>query len=449
MLGLHAAGFAKVSLPGVFSSHMVLQRDSKVLIWGWADPNEEVTVTASWGTETPSTKTDNQANWAIEIKTPGAGGPYTITIKGHNEIVLNDVLTGEVWLCSGQSNMEMSVNWGVDQGEAEAKTANYPNIRFFKVPKASALSPQNNTGGNWQLCTPETMRDFSAVGYFFAQRLQQELENVPIGLVLSAWGGTPAEIWMPENVVAENAQLLASAKKLPDVPWGPNQPGRAYNAMIHALTRYAIAGVIWYQGEANVGAQNYEATLSALIAAWRSLWEKDFPFYIVQIAPYEYGKDHANGALIRDAQRRVAQSTPHAGLVVTADVSPSDDIHPKDKKSVGVRLANLALADVYKISTGEVNGPLPQGVQPDKKQLIVNFSHADGLHFNGKASDEFEIAGADGVFHRARATIRNNRVILESGSVARPVKARYCWSNTARPDVFNAVGLPMGTFATH
>ncbi|TRX41278.1 sialate O-acetylesterase [Flavobacterium restrictum] len=448
VLLLANTAFANVTLPNVFSDNMVLQRNSEVTLWGWANPQEEVVITSSWNHETYKIKASNQAQWEIKIPTPKEGGPYTIVIKGYNEIVLKNILIGEVWVCSGQSNMEMNASWGIENGDEEVKNAANPNIRFFTVPKLTATTPQNNLSGTWTECTPETMKYFSAVGYFFAKRLQEDLKNVPIGLISSNWGGTPAEIWMPEEVIQNNAVLLASAKTRKEETYGPNQPGRAFNAMIYPLTGFKIAGVLWYQGESNVGSTVYDQTLSALIASWRQLWKTDFPFYFVQIAPYKYGEDHFGGAIIRDAQRKVLQEVPNTGMVVISDVSTVEDIHPKDKKSVGTRLANLALAKTYKTNTNVVNGPLFSALKIEKNKAIVTFDFADGLYFANKKTNQFEVAGADNVFYEATAFIKKNTVILQSDKVKLPLKVRFAWRNTAQSQLFNKANLPASSFIT-
>lgn len=443
---LSNAAIANITLPNVFSDNMVLQRNTEVKIWGWANPQEEVVISPDWTNEKYTIKANNQAMWEILIPTPKEGGPYTINIKGYNEIVLKNILIGEVWLCSGQSNMEMSAAWGINNGDEEVKKATNSNIRFFQVPKLTATAPQNNLSGTWKKCTPETMKYFSAVAYFFAQRLQDELKNVPIGLISSNWGGTPAEIWIPEKVVTQDAVLLASAKELKEQSYGPNQPGRAFNAMIHPLTGFKIAGAIWYQGESNVGSTVYDKTLSALIASWRALWKYEFPFYFVQIAPYQYGEDNFSGVIIRDAQRRVMQEVPNTGMIVTTDISTTDDIHPKDKKTVGIRLANLALANTYKTNRNLVNGPLFKNTETNKNRIQVNFDFAKGLYFKDKKTTQFEIAGSDNIFYKAEALIKNNAVILKSDKVKRPLKVRFAWKNTAQSELFNEAHLPASSF---
>ena len=439
---------ANVTLPNIFSDNMVLQRNSEVTFWGFANPQEEVVITPSWNKETYKIKASNQAKWEIVIPTPKEGGPYTITIKGYNEIFLKNILIGEVWICSGQSNMEMNASWGIENSDEAVKNALNPNIRFFLVPKLTATTPQNNISGTWTECSPETMKYFSAVGYFFGKRLQEELKNVPIGLISSNWGGTPAEIWMPEEVIQNDAVLLEAAKTRKEESYGPNQPGRAFNAMIYPLTKFKIAGALWYQGESNVGSTVYDKTLSGLITSWRKLWKYDFLFYYVQIAPYKYGEDHFGGSVIRDAQRKVLQEVPNTGMVVTSDISPIDDIHPKDKKSVGIRLANLALANTYKANTALVNGPLYKGISIEKNKITATFDYAEGLYFKDKKADLFEVAGADNVFYKANAVIKNNTVVLQSDKVKAPVKVRYAWKNTDQATLFNKANLPASSFIT-
>jgi len=439
---------ANVTLPNIFGDNMVLQRNAEVKIWGWASPKEEIKLTASWNNQEYKVVANNQAQWELKIKTPEAGGPFTISIKGYNEVVLKNILIGEVWVCAGQSNMEMSASWGIDNGEEEMKNATNPNIRFFTVPKLTATTPQNNLLGNWVESTPETMKNFSAIGYFFAKRLREDLKNVPIGLISSNWGGTPAEIWMPEEVVQNDPVLLENAKKLNEQEYGPRQPGRAYNAMIYPITGFKIAGTLWYQGESNVGSLVYDKTLSALITSWRKVWQDEFPFYFVQIAPYKTGSNNFSNVTVRNSQRKILKEVPKTGMVLTSDISDTIDIHPKNKKDVGIRLANLALAETYKVNSNLVNGPLFKNIQIEKNKAIVSFDFADGLHFKNKTSNQFELAGADSNYYPAEATIKNNQVILSSKKVTNPMKVRFAWGNTIQPDLFNKANLPASCFIT-
>ena len=439
---------ANVSLPNIFGDNMVLQRNSEVKIWGWASPKEEIKLVSSWNNQEYKVVANNQAQWELKIKTPEAGGPFTISIKGYNEVILKNILIGEVWVCAGQSNMEMSASWGIDDGEEEVKNAANPNIRFFTVSKSTALNPQNNVLGNWTESTPETMKNFSAIGYFFAKRLREDLKNVPIGLISSNWGGTPAEIWMPEEVVNNDLVLLENAKKLNEQEYGPRQPGRAYNAMIYPITGFKIAGTLWYQGESNVGSLVYDKTLSALIKSWRKVWNDEFPFYFVQIAPYKTGSNNFSNVTVRNSQRKILNEVYKTGMVLTSDISDTIDIHPKNKKSVGVRLANLALADVYQTNKNLVNGPLFKAIKIEKNKAMVSFDFAEGLYFKNKTSNQFELAGADGVFYPAEASIKNNEVILASKKVSVPAKVRFAWGNTIQPDLFNKANLPASCFTS-
>lgn len=442
------SAMANVTLPNIFGDNMVLQRNSEVKIWGWANPKEEIKLVSSWNNQEYKAVTNNQAKWELKIKTPEAGGPFTISIKGYNEVILKNILIGEVWLCSGQSNMEMSASWGIDNGDEEVKNAANPNIRFFTVSKSTALNPQNNVLGSWVESTPETMKYFSAVGYFFAKRLREDLKNVPIGLISSNWGGTPAEIWMPEEVFQNDPVVLENAKKLNEQEYGPHQPGRAYNAMISPITGFKIAGTLWYQGESNVGSLVYDKTLSALITSWRKAWNDDFPFYFVQIAPYKTGTNNFSNVTVRNSQRKILKEIPKTGMVLTSDISDTIDIHPKNKKSVGIRLANLALAEVYKTNSNWVNGPLFKDIKIEKNKVIVSFDYADGLYFKDKKSNQFEVAGADGVFFPAEASIKNNQVILTSKKLVNPAKVRFAWGNTIQSDLFNKANLPASCFTS-
>lgn len=438
--------FANVILPSVFSDHMVLQQKDEVKFWGWASPSEEVIIQPSWNSEVYKTKANNQAKWELIIKTPSYGGPFSISIKGNNQIILNDVLIGEVWLCSGQSNMEMSASWGIKNMD-EVEKANNLNIRFYTIPKISAKTPQINVSTNWEICTPQTMKQSSAVAYFFAKRLQEEMKDVPIGLIVSAWGGTPAEIWMPEETIKKDSILTKAANKLTSVEWGPTEPARAFNAMINPFVGYNIAGSLWYQGEANVGSTVYSKTLKALIDSWRDLWHKNFPFYFVQIAPFNYGQDHFGGVEIRDAQRRVANNTENVNMVVISDVSPIEDIHPKNKKVVGIRLGDLALKNHYKILDGLVESPSFSSVTFKKDKATIAFKYNEGLYLNDKNS-LFEIAGNDKQYYKAEMKVKDSAIIISSKKVKTPKYIRFAWGNTSQSNVFNKSNLPASSFTT-
>ncbi|MDV6168780.1 sialate O-acetylesterase [Flavobacterium sp. DG1-102-2] len=440
--------FANVSLPNFISDNMVLQRNSEVKIWGWASPFEDITIKPSWTTQEYKAKPTVDAYWEVLIKTPDAGGPFIINFKGYNELTIKNVMSGEVWFCSGQSNMEWTASQGIDNAEEEIAKANYPNIRFFTAPKLSSHYPQMNVPGNWSACTPQTMKYFSAIGYFFAERLQKELKNIPIGIINSSWGGSPAEVWIPELYVKKDPVIAEAAAKVDPVPWSPVEAGRTYNAMIYPFVGYKIAGVLWYQGEANVGSDVYDKTLGGLIKAWRTEWKDDFPFYLVQIAPYKYDGGDYHAAVIRDAQRKVTTQLPKTGMISINDISTTEDIHPRNKRPVGERLANLVLSDVYTLNKGIVNGPLYKSVSTKGNKLTIYFSNAAGLRFKGKTSAQFEVAGRDGRFYQASAKIEKESIVVTSKEVRNPVKVRYAWRNTATADVFNSAWLPMSTFTS-
>jgi sialate O-acetylesterase len=393
-----------------------------------------------------TTQGSTQGTWKISIKTPGAGGPLNIRIKGQNEIVLKNVLIGEVWLCSGQSNMEMSAQWGINNGEEEIKNADYPEIRLFTVNTSTSLYPQDHLAGKWSVCTSDEMRTFSAIGYFFARKLNKEL-GIPVGVINSSWGGTPAEAWMPEEVIQKNNFLKEAAAKQKPVPWGPVEPARIYNAMISPLIPFRIAGVLWYQGEANtINAYAYKEMLSELIKSWRNHWGYDFPFYFAQIAPYKYGNPF-EGVEVRDAQRRVLE-VPNTGMAVLSDLCDTLNIHPKNKQDAALRLANIALNRYYKKAIPEDSGPLFKAMTIDKNKAIISFDYSEGLHGAGDKLTCFEIAGADKVFYPGEAKIKDQKVIVTSKKVKLPVAVRFAWRNTAIPNLFNGANLPASCFIT-
>jgi sialate O-acetylesterase len=438
---------ANVILPAIFSDRMVLQQNSEVTIWGWAKPLEQITVIGSWDRKAVHTTTDNHANWQVKLNTPAAGGPYTLIVMGYNTIVLQDILIGAVWLCSGQSNMEWSANAGIDNAAQEIQNADYPAIRFFQVAHRSATTPQLDCEGQWTVSTPQTMSNFSAVAYFFGRELYTNL-NIPIGLINSSWGGTPAEAWMTPEVVLQNEMFASAAAKYKEVAWCPMEPGLAYHAMIAPLIPFQIAGVIWYQGETNtLNPIEYRDLFPALIKSWRTQWGKDFPFYYVQIAPYNYGT-HPIGALLRESQSK-SMSIPNSGMVVTSDIGNIDDIHPRNKLDVGKRLANWALSQTYGKKGIPFSGPLYRKMEIQGDRIRLFFDHAEqGLICKGEKLTHFRIAGKDKVFVEAEAEIDGNTIIVGANTVKAPVAVRFGWNNTAEPNLFNTEGLPASCFRT-
>lgn len=441
---------AEVRLPAIIGSHMVLQQKSMVHLWGWCNPNEKITINTGWDTITTLATGTSGAKWKVSLQTPAAGGPFTITIKGGNTVVLEDVLIGEVWMCSGQSNMEMNINWGLTQYAGEVANAANASIRFFQVPKATADYPQDDTRGAWVVCTPDEMKRFSAAGYFFGRKLQQELQ-IPVGLINSSWGGTDTEVWTPRALVENDSMLGPAAAKIKPANGWPVAPGLTYNAMIYPYTGLAIAGAIWYQGESNVGtAASYRQLFTTMITAWRQAWQKDFPFYFVQIAPYTgYGTDNISGALLREAQTK-SLSLQGTGMVLTADlVDDIKDIHPKLKKEVGVRLADYALAETYGKKNQAYKSPMYKSMKIEKDRIRIYFDNADGGLVSKKAAPAgFFIAGDDRKFVAAQAKIEGNTLVLWNAVVKTPVAARFGFSNAAMPDVFSKAGLPLNLFRT-
>lgn len=438
---------ANVGLPAIFNNHMVLQQNSEITIWGWAKALEEVSVTGSWDNKTVTTVGSSDASWQVTLKTPVAGGPYTLTVQGYNTIVLEDILIGEVWFVSGQSNMEWSARAGIDNAGQAVEEANYPAIRFFSVHHRTADAPQLDLGGEWVPSSPESMIDFSAVAYFFGRELHREL-GVPIGLINSSWGGTPAEVWVKPEVVSENPELAQAATKIAAAPWCPHQAGKAYHAMVAPLIPFRMAGVLWYQGETNTAApQAYQQLLPALIASWRSEWGYEFPFYFAQIAPFRYERP-MEGALLRDAQRK-SLKVPNTGMVVLSDIGNIEDIHPTNKLDVGKRFANWALNKTYGKEELPVSGPLYQRMQIEGKKIRLYFDYAEkGLLAKGSKLTHFEIAGPDRQFVPATARIEGNTLVVSAREVKNPVAVRFAWSNTAVPNLFNAEGLPASSFRT-
>ncbi|MBB1283719.1 sialate O-acetylesterase [Flavisolibacter sp. BT320] len=442
------AASADVRLPAIIGNHMVLQQSTTVALWGWCEPGEKITVKVGWDTAAFTTTGTSGATWKLSLPTPNAGGPYTITIRGNNTINIEDVLIGEVWLCSGQSNMEMNMGWGLPY-EKETSEATDRRIRFFGVPRTTALHPQDDVKARWVECSPEEMKRFSAVGYFFGKEVVDKLK-VPVGLIGSSWGGTPAEAWTPDSVVHQNAALTAAAAKLKPSNGWPIQPGATYSAMIYPLQNYAIAGSLWYQGESNVGTwSTYQSLLTGMIAAWHKGFGREFPFYLVQIAPYAGYGTYPSSALLREQQTKIADY-PNTGMVVIHDlVDNINDIHPKLKKEVGQRLAALALAKTYGIKDISATYPRYKGMTIEKDKIRVRFSGAEnGLVTKGGEPTEFYLAGDDRIFYPAKAILKGSSVLVSAKNVKKPIAVRFGFSNSAMPNLFSKEGLPVSIFRT-
>lgn len=494
---------AEVRLPALFSDHMVLQRERPCPVWGWADPGETVTVTVKMSKPdqadaTVSTVADEAGQWRVTLPAMAAGGPLTLTVEGGNRLELSDVLVGEVWLCSGQSNMEWRTVASVD-GNAEVAAADHPQIRLFKVPYKMSGTPFDDVESAWEVCSPETVGPFSAVGYFFGRDLQKELQ-VPVGLISSHWGGTGIDPWTsPEGfamvdgnadildliaaktpgsprqrelltrTLAEQAAWLEKNRKaladgmMPEPPPAypeelkpfqqeghPWQPTVLYNAMIRPLAPFALRGVLWYQGEANIRPDNayYRGRMASLIGGWRKVFENaDLPIYFVQLAPYNYGGSPYNLPDMWETQQEFADAEPRAHMVVINDVGNVNDIHPTDKQTVGFRLFKQAMQYEYGQKDAGYDFPRYDSHRIDGDRVIVSFRGAKSLRTaDGKAPDWFEIAGKNGLFYPAEAVIDGTDIVLSAPEVNAPVMVRFAWSMLAEPNLRDEEGLPCGAF---
>jgi sialate O-acetylesterase len=440
---------AYLRLPDIFSDNMVLQQQTIIHFHGWSDPGQKISIVASWNGDTLKTSTLSDAIWTIDLQTPKAGGPYQITVIGDSTIFIHNVLVGEIWLCSGQSNMEFSADWHKNYYQQEVKNANHPDIRFFHIDKITAPYPQQEVHGKWDICSPETMHRFSAAGYFFGRTINESI-HVPVGLIESCWGGSPVETWTPIEVFKNNDRLAISAAVLKPSSGWPMRPAITYNAMIAPIRDFAIKGAIWYQGETNTtNPETYEETFSAMIHSWRELWKEDFPFYFVQIAPFNYGIGD-KGALVREQQLQTYRQVPNTGMVVITDITgDTNNIHPTDKINVGKRLAAWALAKNYGKGNIQYSGPMYRSMEAKGNKVVIHFDFAEnGLMKKGDKLTDFFIAGEDHQFVPATATIHDSTVIVTSPQVQHPTAVRMGFTNTAIPNLFNKAGLPASPFRT-
>lgn len=446
---------AGIELPPIITDHMVIQRNMPVILWGWDAPGQEVSVTLAGGNA--KAKAGSDGRWQVSLPAMPAGGPHEIVISGSATVTVKDVLVGEVWLCSGQSNMEWSVG-SSDNAEKEIASANHPKIRHIKVPHIPADKAQRNVAaGSWTVCSPETVSNYTAVGYFFAKYLQKELDGVPIGLIGSNWGGTRIEPWTPPVGFQSVPALKDIADNLDKFPT-KNEKGQInfqtalalYNGMIAPFVPYNFKGALWYQGESNNGeGMLYKEKTKALVNGWRKVFNNpEMPFLFVQLAPYIYGGTNPeNLAGIWEAQLK-SLDIPNTGMAVTVDIGNTKDIHPKNKQDVGKRLALWALAKNYGKTDIVYSGPLYKSHKVADGAIQVSFDHVgDGLvSRDGKPLSWWEVAGEDGVFKKAEATIHGNHVIVKSAEVAAPVAVRYAWNQAAEPNLSNKNGLPASPF---
>ena len=445
---------AAIKLPSIFSSNMVIQQNADVPVWGTGTPGEKVSIKCSWSDKTYETETDYENNWKVVIRTPDAKeGSQSITIRGSRTIILENVMPGEVWLCAGQSNMAWRAKDGILNDKVEIENAKYPNIRFFNARLNASDTPQNDLNAVWTACTPETMQNFSAIGYFFGRELNQNLE-VPIGLINVSWGGTNIEQWISASEIEKDEDAVKSAA-INNAKTAGDKYGRIYNGLIAPLIPFKIAGTIWYQGEGNTPWPfNYGKLLRSMIDSWRAAWDDEFFFYQVQIAPFYYGRQYES-ALIRE-QQFAMRGYHKTGMVVTTDIGKLDDIHPQNKQEVGKRLASWALTKAYMKYGFTFSGPVYNSMTIDKNTIRIQFDYANkGLQIKGEGRSpvlkEIQIAGADRKFYDATARIdsRDGTVlIVSSPSVKSPIAVRYGFSNTPQGNLFNGENLPASPFRT-
>lgn len=444
---------AVIKLPSIFGNNMVLQQQTEVSFWGSAEKNSTVKVSTSWNHKVFTTRSGVDGKWRLKVVTPIAGGPYEVSVSDGKILKLRNVMIGEVWICSGQSNMEMPVKGRINQpvtGSNEAIiTSSNPEIRLFTVKRSCNLQPLDDFSGSWKSCEPENVSEFSATAYFFGLMLNKALK-ISIGLISSCWGGTRIEPWISENGIKKFDYI-----KLPD----KNQQGTLsqqiptvlFNAMINPMAGYGIKGVIWYQGESNrTEPDKYVHLLPGMIEDWRSVWGVgNFPFYYLQIAPHDYGKTGFNSAYMREAQLMASTVIPNIGIASIMDVGEKGCIHPANKKTGADRLAFLALAKTYGKTGFESSGPVLKEMNIVGPVVKLTFNHAaNGLTSYGKELTCFEIAGANKRFYPAKAIITGTGVSVFSFSVSDPVSIRYAFKDFIVGDLFNTEGLPASSFRT-
>lgn len=440
-------------LPSIIGDHMVLQENSNVKIWGWAEPNKEVLIIPSWSQDTVRTKSTGDTKWLASIQTPAADNrTYTLTVQTQQrKIEVKDILVGQVWLCGGQSNMNYSAAQGITDMQEELQKPMNPTIRLFTVTRNSSPWYQEECEGKWQVCNTKSALWFSAVGYFFGKTLSEALSQ-PVGLINASWGGSPVETWTPASSMSKEPALkgMWTKNRKSKSPYNYTI-GSMYNAMIHPITNFALAGIVWYQGEANVGHTSYADAFSLLIDSWRTRFGRDLPFYFVQIAPYKY-KHPNSGAEIREQQTRVAASKDRTGMVVVSDlVENVGDIHPRRKQEVGRRLANWALAETYGKPGSKYRHATFASITVKGQKAIIAFNNAEGgIVSDGNPAEALEICDASMVFRPARAMIdqKDGSLIVWNDAVRKPVAVRYMFSNEGIGNLKDTAGLPVAPFRT-
>ncbi len=452
---------AQPRLPYFISSNMVLQQQTNVNIWGWDKPGSTIKLTPGWNKQTVSTKTDAAGKWMTQLATPAAGGPYELTISDGKAVTLTNILIGEVWLCTGQSNMEMPMkgfkNQPILNSNEVILASKNKNIRLFTVPRSSKTEVMDTVKNNsWLEAGPEAVSNFSATGYYFGKLINNMLD-VPIGLINDSYGGSTVQAWMNAETLKSFPEIKVPAKT--DTIRNQSQtPTTLYNGMLHPVVGFTIKGCIWYQGESNKDAPElYEKLFPAMVKQWRTEWNQgDFPFYYAQIAPYDYNQSpptsfnpRANSAYIRDAQRKSVRSIPNSAMAVLMDIGEQKSIHPMRKKEGGERLALLALANTYGLKGFGYASPSYDSMNVTGSTANLYFSNArNGLSSFGKPLSLFEVAGPDKVFHPAQAIITNNGITVSAVQVRQPVAVRYAFKDFIVGDLFSNEGLPVSSFRT-
>lgn len=455
-----SSGFAKIKLPAIVSSNMVLQRNTTVTLWGWANAHEAVTISASWLNTPVALKANKTGYWSTEVVTTHSKQTQTISITDSTTTtVLKNILFGEVWLCSGQSNMYQPLKGYPGQptfgGPEAIIEARNPNLRLFSVHKRGAKSPLKDVKAYtpWQEASSQNTAHFSAVAYFFGQQLQHTLD-VPVGIIHSSWGGSTIEAWMSTTALKAHQTIEIPNFDISKI--ANHTPTALFNAMIHPLLHYNIKGMLWYQGESNREAPNAYMTLfPALVKDWRMRWQLgDFPFYYVQIAPYNYNADAAfqtveNTAFMREAQLKCLDLIPNSGIAITMDIGAKDYIHPPRKKEVAQRLLANALHLTYGYETVDYATPRFKMAERKTNGLVLKFENAAHGLYAPNTLNDFEIAGADKVFYPATAEIINRKqLFVKSPKVKKPVAVRYAWKNWVKGSLFTTGLLPLSSFRT-
>ena len=448
-----ASCFGKIRLPSIIGNSMVLQRQSEVALWGSAKRNAAVTITTSWNHKLYKTTSSPDSSWRIYIETPVAGGPYTIAISDGEKLVLSDILIGEVWLCSGQSNMEISMlgygNQPILNSNDILTQAGNPQLRLFHVQRAVSNTPLKNCSGNWQISSPENASSFSAVGFQFAQALQKILK-VPVGIIETSWGGTPIEAWMDRKSLAAFAQVKAPAGD--DTAKADRlRPTCLFNGMVAPLIGFGIRGFLWYQGETNVPhPSNYDQLMKSMVSEWRALWKRDsLPFYYVQIAPWIYRANRDSVAILRERQQMAQDEIPYSGMVVSIDKGNEFTIHPPDKTTIANRLLYWALGQTYQMKGIAYQSPLYKNMSTKGDTITITFTATPfGFTSYDREINAFEIAGSDRVFHPAKARIHKNSIQVSSDQVPAPVAVRYAFKDWVTGNLYNTEGLPVAPFRT-